>query len=198
MVMPGLQWLPLRPEAPEPTLSFSTRTTRAPLRAAWWAVDSPADPRRALQVEAMVEMWSYSKPLDDVGELRGLDAHEPGRATFWQTPQDDRARTEVVDAFTTAITTGVNVVAVTLDPESVYFVGRLRPLVEEVLPEVRKRLDRTLPAVPRITTAAQVLGLSTARGAVTAGLAMTHNRLRDVLLRARSQGRQQEQSAPAF
>jgi hypothetical protein len=35
MVMPWVHMLPLRPEAPEPTLSFSTRTTRAPLRAAW-------------------------------------------------------------------------------------------------------------------------------------------------------------------
>jgi predicted NBD/HSP70 family sugar kinase/biotin operon repressor len=143
--------------------------------------------------------------LDGLLSTRGLlkFAREHGLALqhvedLWQAPQDDRARTEVVDAFTTAITTGVNVVAVTLDPESVYFVGRLRPLVEEVLPEVRERLDRTLPTVPRITTAAQVLGLSTARGAVTAGLAITHNRLRDVLLRARSQGRPQEQSAPAF
>jgi hypothetical protein len=92
----------------------------------------------------------------------------------------------------------VSVVAVTLDPESIYFVGRLSPLVEEVLPEVRKRLEHDLPAVPRITTVSQVLGLSVASGAVHAGLAMTHNRLRDASLKARAQGPQQEQAAPAF
>lgn len=81
---------------------------------------------------------------------------------------------------------------------SVYFVGRLRPLVDEVLPEVRKRLEQTLPVIPRITTVSQVLGLSVARGAVHACLTTTHNRLRDALLKARSQGPRQERAAPAF
>jgi predicted NBD/HSP70 family sugar kinase/biotin operon repressor len=117
---------------------------------------------------------------------------------LWPAPQAPRARAEIVRAFTTAVTTAVRIVAVTLDPESVYFVGRLRPLVDEVLPEVRERLEQTLPAIPRITTVSQVLGLSVARGAVHAGLAMTHHRLRDALLKARSQGPRQEQTAPAF
>ncbi|WEH19812.1 ROK family transcriptional regulator [Streptomyces sp. VNUA24] len=130
-------------------------------------------------------------------------AHDHGLDTervedLWLTSQDHRGRAETLEAFTTAVTTAVRVVAVTLDPESVYFVGRLSPLVEEVLPEVRKRLEHSLPAVPRISTVSQVLGLSVACGAVHAGLAMTHNRLRDALLKARAQGPRQEQAAPAF
>ncbi|WP_405621167.1 ROK family protein [Streptomyces sp. NBC_00076] len=117
---------------------------------------------------------------------------------LWLPSQDHRARTEILKAFTTAVTTAVSIVAVTLDPESVYFVGRLYPLVDEVLPEVRKRLEQTLPALPRITTVSQVLGLSVARGATHACLAMAHNRLRDAMLKARSQGPRQEQTAPAF
>jgi hypothetical protein len=92
----------------------------------------------------------------------------------------------------------VSAVAVTLDPESVYFVGRLRPLVDEVLPEVRCRLDQNLPAVPEIKAVTHVLGLSTARGAVHACLSMVHNRLRDAVLEARCQGQHAERSAPAF
>ncbi|MCX3290192.1 hypothetical protein OR263_26350 [Streptomyces sp. NEAU-H22] len=86
----------------------------------------------------------------------------------------------------------------TLDPESVHFVGRLRPLVDEVLPQVRERLEHSLPAVPRITTVSQVLGLSVACGAVHACLAMTHNRLDDAQLRARAQAPKKEQAAPVF
>jgi predicted NBD/HSP70 family sugar kinase len=127
---------------------------------------------------------------------QGLDVERV--EDLWLTSQDHRARAEILKAFTTAVTTAVSIVAVTLDPESVYFVGRLRPLVDEVLPEVRKRLEQTLPAIPRITTVSQVLGLSVARGAIHASLAMTHNRLRDALLKARSQGPRQEQAAPAF
>lgn len=114
------------------------------------------------------------------------------------TSQDHRARAEMLRAFTTAVTTAVSIVAVTLDPESVYFVGRLRPLVDEVLPEVRERLEHSLPAVPRITTVSQELGLSVACGAVHACLAMTHSRLQDALLKARAQGPKKEQAAPAF
>ncbi|MER5372845.1 winged helix-turn-helix transcriptional regulator [Streptomyces sp. NPDC002553] len=117
---------------------------------------------------------------------------------LWLSPQDHRARAETLTAFTTAVTTAVSIVAVTLDPESVYFVGRLRPLVDEVLPEVRERLARNMPATPRITTVSQILGLSVARGAVHACLAMTHHRLRDTLLKARGKAPQQEQAAPAF
>jgi predicted NBD/HSP70 family sugar kinase len=108
------------------------------------------------------------------------------------------SRAELLKAFTTAIVTAVSTVAVTLDPESVYFVGRLRPLVDEVLPEVRSRLDQNLPAAPEVKTVTHVLGLSGARGAVYACLAMVHNRLRDAVLGARRQGQHAERSAPAF
>jgi predicted NBD/HSP70 family sugar kinase/biotin operon repressor len=114
------------------------------------------------------------------------------------TPRDPSARAQTLDAFTTAVTTAVSIVAVTLDPESVYFVGRLSPLVDEVLPEVRERLGRALPSVPRVTTVSQVLGLSVASGAVHACLAMAHERLRDTLLKARSQGPHQGHPEPAF
>ena|GEM_PF-2535687 len=134
--------------------------------------------------------------LVNLAREHGLDIERV--EDLWLTSQDHRGRAEILKTFTTAVTTAVSIVAVTLDPESVYFVGRLRPLVDEVLPEVRKRLAQNLPAVPRITTVSQVLGLSVARGAVHACLAMTHNRLRHALLRARSQGAQQEQAAPAF
>ncbi|MEU3089795.1 ROK family protein [Streptomyces massasporeus] len=117
---------------------------------------------------------------------------------LWLTSQDHRARAEILKAFTTAVTTAVSIVAVTLDPETVYFVGRLRPLVDEVLPDVRERLEHSLPAAPRITTVSQVLGLSVACGAVHASLAMTHSRLQDTLLKARTQGPKPERAAPAF
>ncbi|MGW2572912.1 ROK family transcriptional regulator [Streptomyces sp. NPDC001537] len=134
--------------------------------------------------------------LVNLAREHGLDIERV--EDLWLTSQDHRGRAEILKTFTTAVTTAVSIVAVTLDPESVYFVGRLRPLVDEVLPEVRKRLAQNLPAVPRITTVSQVLGLSVARGAVHACLAMTHNRLRHALLKARSQAAQQEQVAPAF
>ena len=104
----------------------------------------------------------------------------------------------MVEAFTTAIVTAVSAVAVTLDPESVYFVGRLRPLVDEVLPEVRERLEQSLPAVPEIRVVPQVLGLSMARGAVVRMSDDRSERLRDAVLGARQQNRLTEQSAPAF
>ncbi|MFJ5733913.1 ROK family transcriptional regulator [Streptomyces paradoxus] len=134
--------------------------------------------------------------LAEFAREQGLDTERV--EDLWLRSQDHRARAETLKAFTTAVTTAVSTVAVTLDPEAVYFVGRLRPLVDEVLPEVRKRLERSLPTVPRITTVSQVLGLSVARGAVHASLAMTHNRLRDALLKARAQGPKEEQAAPAF
>ena len=134
--------------------------------------------------------------LAKLAREHGLDSERV--EDLWLTSKDHRARAEILKAFTTAVTTAVSIVAVTLDPESVYFVGRLRPLVDEVLPKVRKRLEHSLPAVPRITTVSQVLGLSVARGAVHACLAMTHNRMQDALLKARAQGPKKEQVAPAF
>jgi predicted NBD/HSP70 family sugar kinase len=145
------------------------------------------------------------EPLDGLLSTRGLlrfargQGLELGRIEdLWQEPQDEAARAAVLEAFTTAIVTGVSAVAVTLDPESVYFVGRLRPLVDDVLPEVRGRLDRTLPAVPEIRAVTHVLGLSVARGAVHACLAVVQNRLRDAVLDARHQARGARMPMPAF
>ena len=127
---------------------------------------------------------------------RGLDLERI--EDLWLQPHDEESRAEVLDAFTTAIVTAVSAVAVTLDPESVFFTGRLRPLVDEVLPEVRRRLDESLAAVPEVKATTQVLGLSVARGAVYACLGMARDRLRDAVLEARRQGQHTEQSAPAF
>jgi len=127
---------------------------------------------------------------------RGLDLESV--EDLWLRPHDRAARAEVLDAFTTAMVTAVSAVAVTLDPESVFFVGRLQPLVEEVLPEVRGRLDTLLPTTPEVTAPAQVLGLSVAQGAVHACLAMARDRLRDTVLEARRQGQQAELSAPVY
>jgi predicted NBD/HSP70 family sugar kinase len=117
---------------------------------------------------------------------------------LWLQPQDNVSRADVLEAFTTAIVTAVSAVAVTLDPESVFFVGRLRPLVEEVLPEVRQRLDKSLTTAPEVKAPTQVIGLSVAQGAVYACLGMARERLRDAVLGARSQGQRALQSAPAF
>jgi predicted NBD/HSP70 family sugar kinase/biotin operon repressor len=117
---------------------------------------------------------------------------------LWLQHHGGVSRADVLDAFTTAIVTAVSVVAVTMDPESVFVVGRLRPLVDEVLPEVRRRLDKTLSMVPEVKTPTQVLGLSVARGAVYACLQMTRGRLRDAVLGARRQARLTRQSTPAF
>ncbi|MFG2471457.1 ROK family transcriptional regulator [Streptomyces canus] len=146
---------------------------------------------------------------DNLGELlstrgllrfackRGLDLERI--EDLWLQPQHIEALyAEVLEAFTTAIVSAVSVVAVTLDPESVYFVGRLRPLVEVVLPQVRGRLDRSLPAAPEIRTGPHLIGLSTAQGAVYACLTIAQERLRDAVLGARQQSRLTGQSAPAF
>ncbi len=117
---------------------------------------------------------------------RGLDLE--GIEALWSQPQEKASRAEVVEAFTTAIVTAVGAVAVTLDPESVYFVGRLSPLVDEVLPEARRRLAQSLPTVPEIRVVPQVIGLSVARGAAQAGLALAQSRLRESMLEARSEG----------
>ena len=114
---------------------------------------------------------------------RGLDLE--GIEALWSQPQESASRAEVVEAFTTAIVTAVGAVAVTLDPESVYFVGRLSPLVDEVLPEARRRLAQSLPSVPEIRVVSQVIGLSVARGAAYAGLALAQTRLRESMLEAR-------------
>jgi len=127
---------------------------------------------------------------------RGLDLERVDE--LWLQQHDEGVRGEVVDAFTTALVTAVSAVVVTLDPESVFLVGRLRPLVDEVLPEVRRRLGASLPTVPEVEAATQVLGLSVARGAAYASLGMARDRLRDAVLGARRQGQQTEQSAPAF
>ncbi len=143
--------------------------------------------------------------LDELLSTRGLlrFARERGLhlervEDLWQEPHDEAARAGVLEAFTTAIVTAVSVVAVTLDPESVYFVGRLRPLVGEVLPEVRRRLEQSLPAVPETRTVPHLIGLSTAQGAVYACLAMAQERLCDAVLGARRQSQTAAQSAPAF
>ena len=117
---------------------------------------------------------------------------------LWLEPHDEASRTTVLEAFTTAVVAAVCAVTVTLDPESVYLVGRLQPLVEEVLPEVRTRLDNSLTTVPEVKAPTQEIGLSVARGAVYACLGLARDRLRDAVLEARRQGRLSEQSAPAF
>ncbi|MGX1471744.1 UNVERIFIED_CONTAM: putative NBD/HSP70 family sugar kinase/biotin operon repressor [Streptomyces canus] len=127
---------------------------------------------------------------------RGLDLDSV--EDLWQEPHGGTSRAEVLEAFTRAIVTAVSVVAVTLDPESIYFVGRLRPLVDEVLPEVCRRLGQSLPAVPEIRTVPQLIGLSTAQGAVYACLTMAQDRLRDAVLGARRRSQAAAQSAPAF
>jgi predicted NBD/HSP70 family sugar kinase len=127
---------------------------------------------------------------------RGLDLERV--EDLWLQPRTEAPHAEVLQAFTTAIVTTVSVVAVTLDPESVYFVGRLRPLVEVVLPQVRGRLDQSLPAVPDIRTGPHLIGLSTAQGAAYACLTNAQRRLRDAVIGARHQSRLTERSAPAF
>ena len=113
-------------------------------------------------------------------QARGLDLE--GIEALWSQPQEMASRAEVVEAFTTAIVTAVGAVAVTLDPEFVYFVGRLSPLVDEVLPEARRRLAQSFPIAPEIRVVPQVIGLSVARGAALAGLALAQSRLRESVL----------------
>ncbi|NUP73160.1 MAG: ROK family transcriptional regulator [Sinomonas sp.] len=136
-----------------------------------------------------------NEPLDGLLSTKGLlrVARERGLVVeriedLWLEPHDEVPRAEVLDAFTTAVVTAVSAVAVTLDPESVFCVGRLRPLVDEVLPEVRRRLEKNLPTVPEVKAVPQVLGLSVARGAMHACLGIVRDRLRDGVLEARRQG----------
>ena len=130
------------------------------------------------------------------GRGRGLDLERV--EDLWLKAHDDTSRAEVLEAFTTAIVTAVSAAAVTLDPDAVYFVGPLRPLVGEVLPEVRTRLGQSLPTVPEIKTSTQEIGVSTARGAVYACLTLAQNRLRDAVLDARRQNHSTDQPAPVF
>lgn len=136
-----------------------------------------------------------NETLDGLLSIKGLLQFAKGRGlelegieTLWSQPQDAASRAEVVEAFTTAIVTAVGAVAVTLDPESVYFVGRLSPLVDEVLPEARRRLAHSLPTAPEIRVVSQVIGLSVAQGAAYAGLALAHSRLRESMLESRLEG----------
>lgn len=136
-----------------------------------------------------------NETLDGLLSIKGLLQFAKGRGlelegieTLWSQPQDAASRAEVVEAFTTAIVTAVGAVAVTLDPESVYFVGRLSPLVDEVLPEARRRLAHSLPTAPEIRVVSQVIGLSVAQGAAYAGLALAQSRLRESVLEARREG----------
>jgi predicted NBD/HSP70 family sugar kinase len=115
---------------------------------------------------------------------------------LWSQASDEASRAEVLEAFTTALVAGITAVVVTLDPESVYFVGRLRPLVDEVLPEVRRRLALSLTTVPELKVVSQEVGLSVARGAVYAGLGIAHHRLGSAVLEARRQ--RPQLAAPAF
>ena len=117
---------------------------------------------------------------------------------LWDQPHDEAARADVLAAFATATVTAVSAVAATLDPKSVFFVGRLQPLVDEVLPEVRRRLATTLPTPPAVETPSQVLGLSVARGAVHACLGMARSRLREAVLGSRRRARDGELAAPAY
>ena len=127
---------------------------------------------------------------------RGLDLERI--EDLWLQPQKEVSRAEVLEAFTTAVVNAVSAAAVMLDPESVFFVGRLRPLVDEVLPEVRRRLDKSLTTSPEVKAPTQVLGLSVARGAVYACMGMVRDRLRDAVLDARRRSQHAEQSEPAF
>lgn len=145
------------------------------------------------------------EPLDELLSTHGLlrFARDRGLSldrieALWLEPPDDASRAEVLEAFTTALVTAVSAVAVTLDPESVYIAGRLRPLVDEVLPEVRRRLAQSLPTVPEIKVVTLVLGLSVARGAAYAGLATVQNRIRDAVLEARRHAQRPQQAMPAF
>lgn len=146
-----------------------------------------------------------TEPLDGLLSTSGLLRFARGQGLelerideLWLQQHDEEAYAGVLDAFTTALVTAVSAVVVTLDPDSVLFTGRLRPLVEEVLPDVRRRLGAILPVVPQIEAATQELGLSVARGAVYASLGVSRERLRDAVLGARRQGQQTESSAPAF
>ena len=146
-----------------------------------------------------------NETLDGLLSTSGLLGFARGRGLelervedLWLEPHDEASRAAVLEAFTTAVVAAVCAVTVTMDPESVYLVGRLQPIVDEVLPEVRTRLGKSLTAAPGVRAPTQELGLSVARGAVHECLGMTRDRLRDAVLEARRPGPHAERSAPAF
>jgi predicted NBD/HSP70 family sugar kinase len=61
-------------------------------------------------------------------------------------PMLSRLREEFVDGLVLA----VGAVTLTIDPEVVVFNGRMLPLIGRVLPEARRRLEASLPSVPRL------------------------------------------------
>jgi predicted NBD/HSP70 family sugar kinase len=143
--------------------------------------------------------------LDGMLSTNGLLRFARGRGLqleriedLWLQPHEEESRADVLDAFATALATAVSAVAVTMDPETVFLVGRLQPLVDEVLPDVRRRLDDSLASAPAVKAPTQDLGLSVARGAVHACLRVARNRLRTAVLEARRQSRPVEQAVPAF
>jgi len=146
-----------------------------------------------------------NEPLDGLLSTGGLLRFARGRGLqmeriedLWLQPHDDESRVEVLDAFATAVANAVSAVAVTMDPEKVFLVGRLQPLVVEVLPHVRRWLADRLASAPEVTAPTQELGLSVARGAVHASLRVARARLRDVVLESRRQSRPEQQAEPAF
>lgn len=90
-------------------------------------------------------------------------------------PPDTDERFQVFrDRFVTGLLTAVSVATLCYDPEVVVFNGRLLPLVERVLPELRAGLAGQLPAVPdlRVTALGGFAGaIGAAHVAVRAGRA---------------------------
>lgn len=96
-------------------------------------------------------------------------------------PPDTDERLQVVRGrFVTGLLTAVSVVTLSYDPEVIVFNGRLLPLVDRVLPELRAGLAGQLPAVPdlRVTALGGFAGaIGAAQVAVRAGRAMVRGRL---------------------
>ena len=96
-------------------------------------------------------------------------------------PPDIDERYQVFrDRFVTGLVSAVSVVTLSYDPEVIVFNGRLLPLVERVLPELRAGLAGQLPAVPdlRVTALGGFAGaIGAAQVAVRAGRAMVRGRL---------------------
>ncbi|MTD52453.1 ROK family transcriptional regulator [Amycolatopsis pithecellobii] len=134
-----------------------------------------------------------SRGLLDFARRQGLRLQRIEHA-WTRTPPGSE---DVVRAFTSAVIAAVGVVAVTLDPATVLFTGRLAPLVEKVLPQVRDALASALPIVPAIMiSSTRELGLSTIRGAAEAGIRAAHRQLRDHMLTARSKRLYAEAAGP--
>lgn len=90
-------------------------------------------------------------------------------------PPDSGERFQVLrERFVTGLMTAVSVAALCYDPEVIVFNGRMLPLAERVLPELRARLAGQLPAVPelRVTALGGFAGaIGAAHVAVRAGRA---------------------------